>query len=211
MKLITYHSPSGPRVAGIRDGKYVDLNLSGAKVPACIKALLDQGPDGMRRAEAALAHGKLIPPEQVQPAPLIPNPEKIICVGLNYGDHARESGMQAPPEPILFSKFSTAVCGHGQPIILPRLSQEVDFEAELVVIIGRGGRRIPRPEAMQHVAGYCCGNDVSARDWQMRKPGGQWLLGKSFDSFAPIGPAIITADEIPEPNNLKIQLRLNGQ
>jgi 2-keto-4-pentenoate hydratase/2-oxohepta-3-ene-1,7-dioic acid hydratase in catechol pathway len=111
----------------------------------------------------------------------------------------------------LFCKFSSAVCGHRQPVVLPRLSQEVDFEAELVVVIGQGGRHIPRQEAMRHVGGYCCGNDVSARDWQIQKPGGQWLLGKSFDTFAVFGPAIFTADEIPQPQNLKIQLRLNGQ
>jgi len=210
MQLITYYGSNGPRAAGVRGGEFVDLNHADPGVPACIKALLAQGPDGIRRAEVALARGKPIPADQVHMAPLIPNPEKIICVGLNYADHARESGMKTPAEPILFSKFSTAACAHGQPIILPRLSQEVDFEAELVAIIGLGGRHIPRGEAIQHVAGYCCGNDVSARDWQMRKPGGQWLLGKSFDTFAPFGPALVTANEIPQSNNLQIQLRLNG-
>ena len=123
----------------------------------------------------------------------------------------RETGAKSPPEPILFCKFTSAICGDRQPIVLPRISREVDFEAELVAVVGRGGRHIPRREAIEHVGGYCCGNDVSARDWQIRKPGGQWLLGKSFDTFVPIGPAIVTADEIPDPQNLKIQLRLNGQ
>jgi 2-keto-4-pentenoate hydratase/2-oxohepta-3-ene-1,7-dioic acid hydratase in catechol pathway len=211
MRLISYNTPDGPRVAGMRGNEFIDLNHADPVVPACIKALLAQGPDGIRRAEAALAGGKPIPLDGLQPAPPIPQPEKIICVGLNYADHARETGAKSPSEPILFCKFSSAVCSHRQPIVLPRLSQEVDFEAELVVIIGQGGRHIPRHEAMRHVGGYCCGNDVSARDWQIRKPGGQWLLGKSFDTFAPFGPAIFTADEIPQPQNLKIQLRLNGQ
>ncbi|MGD0518358.1 MAG: fumarylacetoacetate hydrolase family protein [Thermoguttaceae bacterium] len=211
MRLISYNTPEGPRVAGMRDNQFIDLNHADPGVPACIKALLAQGPDGIRRAEAALAGGKPIPLDGLRPAPPIPHPEKIICVGLNYADHARETGAKSPSEPILFCKFSSAVCGHRQPVVLPRLSQEVDFEAELVVVIGQGGRHIPRQEAMRHVGGYCCGNDVSARDWQIQKPGGQWLLGKSFDTFAVFGPAIFTADEIPQPQNLKIQLRLNGQ
>jgi 2-keto-4-pentenoate hydratase/2-oxohepta-3-ene-1,7-dioic acid hydratase in catechol pathway len=211
MRLITYLGLDGPRVAGMRDNQFIDLNHADPGVPACIKALLAQGPEGMGRAQAALASGKPIAVEGFRPAPPIPHPEKIICVGLNYADHARETGAKSPPEPILFCKFSSAICGDRQPIVLPRISQEVDFEAELVAVIGRGGRHIPRQEAIEHVAGYCCGNDVSARDWQIRKPGGQWLLGKSFDTFAPIGPAILSADEIPQPGNLKIQLRLNGQ
>jgi 2-keto-4-pentenoate hydratase/2-oxohepta-3-ene-1,7-dioic acid hydratase in catechol pathway len=211
MRLITYRSSSGLRLAGMRNNHWVDLNRADPNVPSCIKALLAQGPEGLSRAEAALGLGEPLEPEQLRPAPPVPHPEKIICVGLNYADHARETGVQPPPEPILFCKFPSAVCGHDQPIVLPRLSREVDFEAELVVVIGIGGRHISRQHALQHVAGYCCGNDVSARDWQIRKPGGQWLLGKSFDTFAPFGPAIFTPDEIPPPNNLKIQLRLNGQ
>ncbi len=144
-------------------------------------------------------------------APIIPSPEKILCVGLNYADHARESGQAPPAEPVFFSKFSAAIRTDGQPIVLPRVSREVDYEAELVVVIGTGGRYIAEDRALEHVAGYCCGNDVSARDWQLRKPGGQWLLGKSFDTFAPVGPALVTADEIPDPGHLAIQLRLNGQ
>jgi 2-keto-4-pentenoate hydratase/2-oxohepta-3-ene-1,7-dioic acid hydratase in catechol pathway len=112
---------------------------------------------------------------------------------------------------VIFAKFPTAIRTDGDPIVIPRLSQEVDYEAELVLVIGRGGRHIPVDAARDHIAGYLCGNDVSARDWQLRKPGGQWLLGKSFDSFAPIGPALVTADEIPDAGKLQIELRLNGQ
>jgi len=211
MRLLTCQSPNGPRVAGVRGGTCVDLNRIDRRIPACIKALLAQGPEGLARAAEALAKGDPLPAEQLQLLPPIPSPEKIICVGLNYADHARESGSQPPAEPVLFNKFPTAICAHGQPIVLPRLSREVDYEAELVVVIGTGGRQIPKARAKQHVAAYCCGNDVSARDWQLRKPGGQWLLGKSFDTFAPVGPVLITADEIADPGNLRIQLRLNGQ
>lgn len=137
--------------------------------------------------------------------------EKVICVGTNYADHAREMGDQVPELPIIFNKFPSCVIGPESEIKLPKLSQQVDFEAELVVVIGTGGKHIARENAMQHVLGYCCGNDVSARDWQRGKPGGQWLLGKTFDTFAPLGPMIVTKDEIPDPYDLRIQLRLNGE
>jgi len=197
MKLVTYQSEDGPRVAGLRDGDYVDLNRADPAVPACVKALLAQGPEGL---------GK-----DVEWLPPIPSPEKIFGIGLNYADHAKESGMEPPSEPVVFNKFPTAALADGQPIVLPRLSTQVDFEAELVVVIGRGGRHIAKKEARQHVAAYCCGNDISARDWQHGRPGGQWLLGKTFDTFAPFGPALVTADEVPQPDNLRIQLRLNGE
>ena len=213
MKLVTYQSDHGPRVAGVRDGARIDLNQADPTLPACIKDLLEllaQGMEGRKRAEAALTRGEPLPPS-IQLLPLVPRPEKIICIGLNYADHAAESGATPPAEPVVFNKFPTAVCGPGDPIVLPRASQEVDYEAELVIVIGPGGRHIARQQARQHIAGYCCGNDISARDWQLRKPGGQWLLGKSFDGFAPIGPALVTADEIPDPGNLSIQLRINGR
>lgn len=211
MKLVTYQSEDGPRVAGVRDDGLVDLNGADPSVPACMKALLLQGSEGLQRAAASLETGPVVPIESVALLAPIPSPEKIICVGLNYADHAKESGAQPPDVPVLFNKFPSAVIANGQPIVLPAASSEVDYEAELVVVIGRGGRHIPRQKALEHVAGYCPGNDVSARDWQLRKPGRQWLLGKSFDTFAPFGPALVTADEIANPGDLRIQLRLNGR
>lgn len=211
MRLVTYQSSTGPRVAGLWGGALVDLNRVDPLVPNSMGDLLAEGPEGLRRAQAALTRGTAVAADQVRLLPPVPRPGKVICVGLNYADHAKEGGMPIPPEPVIFSKFPSAVRAHGDPIILPRSSTEVDYEAELVAVIGTGGRHIPAEEARLHVAAYCCGNDVSARDWQLRKPGGQWLLGKSFDSFAPFGPALVTAEEIPDPNNLRIQLRLNGQ
>ena len=210
MKLVTYKSDQGVRVAGLRGDAIVDLQQADSALPSCPKALLAQGPAGIRRAEKAVAVGRPLDRCVSLVAP-IPNPEKVICVGLNYADHARESGAAPPSEPVLFNKFPTAITAHEQPIVLPRVSQEVDYEAELVVVIGVGGRHIPRSQARGHIAAYCCGNDVSARDWQLRKPGGQWLSGKSFDSFAPLGPWMVTADEIADPGNLRIRLRINGQ
>jgi 2-keto-4-pentenoate hydratase/2-oxohepta-3-ene-1,7-dioic acid hydratase in catechol pathway len=211
MRLVSYESISGPRVAAVRDGKFVDLNRSDPTLPATMIELLGLGPAGIQRATAAAAKGESLPLDSVKLLAPVPRPEKVICVGLNYADHARETGKELPSEPVIFNKFVTAVSAHGDPIVLPKVSRKVDYEAELVVVIGQGGRHISREAALAHVAGYCCGNDVSARDWQTGKPAGQWLLGKSFDTFAPFGPELVTADEIGDPGSLRVQLRLNGR
>ena len=210
MRLVSYLSSEGPKTAAVRGQRYVDLSRAG--LPASMRALLALGQEGLHRAARVIAEGPDVDPATIKKwlAP-VPDPRKVICVGLNYADHARESGGTPPDEPVLFNKFPTALIGNGEPIVLPRVSQEVDFEAELVVVIGRGGRYIPRQRALEHVAGYCPGHDVSARDWQLRKPGKQWLLGKTFDTFAPCGPALVTRDEVPDPGKLPIRFRLNGQ
>jgi 2-keto-4-pentenoate hydratase/2-oxohepta-3-ene-1,7-dioic acid hydratase in catechol pathway len=138
-------------------------------------------------------------------------PGKILCIGLNYRDHAIETNAPIPDEPIVFSKAPTTLCGPEDPIEVPSISHEVDFEAELVVVVGKRLKKATEQEAQQAIFGYTAGNDVSARDWQKGKPGKQWLLGKSFDTFAPIGPAIALATSIPDPKRLKIQSRLNGK
>jgi len=137
--------------------------------------------------------------------------EKLICIGKNYADHAAEMGGKPPEIPVVFSKFPSCLIGNGQEVVLPNISSQVDYEAELVVVIGREGKNIARSEALSHVFGYTIGNDISARDWQKGRPGGQWLMGKAFDTFAPIGPWIVTADEITDPQNLQLSLTLNGQ
>lgn len=210
MRLISYQSSAGPRIAALRGEKYVDLAAAG--LPGSMSELLALGDAGLRRAAEAAAAGRELQPAEIQKllAP-VHDARKVICVGLNYADHARESGATPPDEPVLFNKFPTALRGHGEPILLPRVSHEVDYEAELVVVIGRGGRHIAREQALEHVAGYCPGHDVSARDWQLRKPGKQWLLGKTFDTFAPCGPALVTRDEVPNPGKLAIRMRLNGE
>jgi 2-keto-4-pentenoate hydratase/2-oxohepta-3-ene-1,7-dioic acid hydratase in catechol pathway len=211
MRLVSYHSGRGLRVAAVRGQEYVDLHDADAEIPTAMNEFLAGGQKLRDRAVSAAARGKGMARDSVRLVAPVPAPQKILCVGLNYADHARETGKEAPAEPVIFNKFVTAVCGDGDAIILPKLSREVDYEAELVAVIGRGGRHIPRQSALEHVAGYCCGHDVSARDWQLRKPGGQWLLGKTFDSFAPMGPALVTADEVGDTSNLRIQLRLNGR
>lgn len=143
--------------------------------------------------------------------PPVVEPQKIICIGLNYADHAAETGAERPSIPVVFNKFPTTLIGHRQAIQLPPISDKVDYEAELVIVIGKAGRNILREQAMEHVFAYTCGHDVSARDWQKGKPGGQWLLGKTFDSFAPLGPWMVTADQLGEAADLEITFRLNQQ
>src|ERR1700754_1579113 len=138
----------------------------------------------------------------------IPRPGKIICVGLNYRDHAAETGKPIPTEPVLFAKFANSVVGDGATVAIPAVVSEADWEAALGVVIGRRARRVPRDRALDYVAGYCCMNDLSARDLQRR--GGQWTRGKAIDGFLPMGPALVTADEVPNPQALDISCRLNG-
>jgi 2-keto-4-pentenoate hydratase/2-oxohepta-3-ene-1,7-dioic acid hydratase in catechol pathway len=194
------------------DSRYVDLQAADPTLPATVREILGLGAAGLRRASEALAKGgTAYDPASVSLLPPVPDARKVICLGLNYRDHAIESGAEIPTEPVIFNKFPTALTAPGAPIVLPPISDEVDYEAELVVVIGAGGRDIPRERAMEHVGGYTVGHDVSARDWQLRKPGKQWLSGKTFDTFAPIGPAVVTADEVADPHDLGIRLRLNGQ
>jgi 2,4-diketo-3-deoxy-L-fuconate hydrolase len=139
----------------------------------------------------------------------VPRPGKIICVGLNYRDHAAESNMPIPERPVLFSKFSTCVIGPGEPVVIPATSTQVDYEAELAVVIGRRAKNVSAANAYEYVLGYTAFNDVSARDFQFAD--GQWQRGKSCDTFAPMGQTIVTTDEIPDPQRLSIKLVLNGQ
>jgi len=136
----------------------------------------------------------------------------IICIGLNYRQHAVESNLPVPKEPVVFMKNPSAATGHLEPIRLPRVcADEVDYECELAVIIGRTARDVPVEKALEYVAGYTAANDVSARVWQLQRGGSQWVRGKSFDTFAPLGPFLVTPDEIPNPNRLVIRTRLNGE
>jgi 2-keto-4-pentenoate hydratase/2-oxohepta-3-ene-1,7-dioic acid hydratase in catechol pathway len=141
--------------------------------------------------------------------PPVPRPGKIICAGRNYADHARELGDDVPTRPILFAKLASSVCGPFDDVIRPLEVGDLDYEAELCVVIGTGGRRIPKDRALAHVGGYCCANDVSARTAQFGL-GDQWLRGKSFDTFCPIGPWIVSADEITDPQALSVRCRVDG-
>ncbi len=164
---------------------------------------------GTARVGPGARHRPLVPLADVQLLAPVPRPGKIICIGLNYRDHAEESKMAVPESPITFSKYGTCVTHPATPVYLPRTSEKVDYEAELAVVIGRRAKHVPRERAYDCVLGYTNFNDVSARDFQFAD--GQWQRGKSCDSFAPMGPAIVTRDEVPDPHRLRIALRLNGQ
>lgn len=139
----------------------------------------------------------------------VPRPPKLICVGLNYRDHAKESRSEIPAVPTIFNKFPNVVIGPGDPIVLPKASQKPDYEAEFAFVIGKGGRNIPAYLAMEHVLGYTIVNDVTARDFQTATT--QWLMGKTFDTFCPMGPWIVTKDEIEDPHDLDISLEIGGE
>ena len=169
--------------------------------------------DALVQDEKALANarekGWLVPSKDAYWFAPVPRPGKIICIGLNYRDHAAESNMPIPEKPVLFSKFSNCVVAPGEPVVLPSTSQQVDYEAELAVVIGRRAKHVPADQAYDYVLGYTAFNDVSARDFQLTD--GQWQRGKSCDTFAPMGQTIVTTDTITDPHKLSIKLVLNGQ
>ena len=138
------------------------------------------------------------------------NVGKFICIGLNYSDHAAESGVEVPPEPVIFFKATSAICGPNDDIEMPRDSSSLDWEVELAIVIGKDGKYIDEKDAMQHIAGYCVVNDVSEREFQLHRSG-QWVKGKSADTFGPIGPWLVTRDEVPDPQNLNMSLSVNDK
>jgi 2-keto-4-pentenoate hydratase/2-oxohepta-3-ene-1,7-dioic acid hydratase in catechol pathway len=209
MKFVTFQRNGASEPGVLMDSDVV--SLKGAGFPTLLDAIA-----GGVAARSRIGEWVLKPPAS-EVAPLtsvrllapIPRPPKIICVGLNYRDHAIESNMEIPKVPTIFSKYATSVIGHGDTILLPRVSTKPDYEAEFAVIIGKGGRYIPAGAWKEHVFGYTNLNDVSARDYQMATS--QWMMGKTFDTFAPMGPAIVSADEIADPHNLDISLTINGE
>jgi 2-keto-4-pentenoate hydratase/2-oxohepta-3-ene-1,7-dioic acid hydratase in catechol pathway len=210
MRLATYMLPGGAPLAGvILEEKLFGLAPAGfsdtlqvirggAAAAAAITSYLAGAPAA---AAVALKDVVLLAP--------IPKPGKIVCVGLNYRDHAAESKSEIPSVPTLFSKFSNAITGPGAPVVLPKAVQKPDYEAEFAFIIGTGGRNIAAADWRKHIYGYMCLNDVSARDLQ--KATSQWLVGKTCDTFAPCGPWITTADEVGDPHNLRIEMEINGE
>lgn len=211
MRLVTFREGNTDRVGARSGDRIIDLSAADSSIPSDMRSFLEAG-DSARSAAETVVNSKdpSFSADSVQILAPISNPEKVICIGLNYADHAAESGMDIPSEPIVFSKYASSIIGPGDTIRLPPTSSEPDYEAELVVVIGKGGFNISEADAMAHVAGYTVGHDVSARDYQLKKPGGQWMMGKTFDTFAPIGPDIVTADEVTDPHNLAIRCILNG-
>lgn len=183
-------------------GTMHDLLRDGEAARAALQRLVE-------RAAAEAGAPWLRAEPELRYAPCVPRPGKIVCIGLNYRRHAEETGLPIPEVPVLFSKFPNALAACGDVIHPPADDEQIDYEAELTLVIGRGGRDIPRDRALEHVFGYCNGNDLSARRLQFLT--GQWLLGKTLDGFCPIGPYLVTADEVPDPQDLAIRCWVNGQ
>ena len=214
MRLVTFQQGSElrPGILTSRDGRDVVVDLRGAdaSLPDSVLGILETGSDALAKAAAAAESANTaLDAAAVKLAAPIPNPGKILCIGLNYADHAAESGQPLPDYPIVFSKYSNTVIGSGDAIVLPKVTDMVDYEAELGFVIGKRGRHISEAEALDYVAGYLPINDVSARDYQERVS--QWTMGKSFDTFAPMGPALVTSDEVGDPHKLDIRLWIGDE
>ena len=203
MRLVSFLRADGsPACGAVVAGGIADLTARLGV--ASLRALLA----GDRLAEARALDTADVPLEGLRFAPVIPDPDKIICVGLNYRDHVAETGRTVTEKPALFVRFAGSQVGHGQPMIRPRVSTEFDYEGELAVIIGTGGRHIAAADALGHVAGYACYNEGSVRDWQRHTS--QFLAGKTFAGTGAFGPWMVTADEIPDPARLTLETRVNG-
>jgi 2-keto-4-pentenoate hydratase/2-oxohepta-3-ene-1,7-dioic acid hydratase in catechol pathway len=211
MRLVTVVHNGTRRLGALRtQHTVVDLNRADPRLPADMLEFLEGGEAAIQRARAALDQARQeLDLSTVRLTAPLPRPGKIICVGLNYRDHAEETHQTIPDYPTIFSKYTSCVIGPDEPIVIPRVSDEIDYEGELGVVIGQRVRHVPQERALEVVAGYLPFNDVSARDYQRRTS--QWLMGKTFDTFGPMGPALVTADEVPDPHNLDIRVTVSGQ
>lgn len=214
MKFAIFTAQTKQHLGVVQGDDIVSLTtLDADTFPACLKTFIANHEDLRERAVQLLEqHGneqavfKLSDVEILTP---IPQPEKIICVGLNYIDHCRETGMEPPESPVIFPKYANTIIGHNDAIEIPVNSSEVDFEAELAIVIGKEAKRVTEEDANDYVFGYTILNDISARDQQFAD--GQWTRGKTADTFAPIGPVVVTQDEVGDPHKLAISLELNGE
>jgi 2-keto-4-pentenoate hydratase/2-oxohepta-3-ene-1,7-dioic acid hydratase in catechol pathway len=208
MKLIRFGNP-GAEKPGLQlaDGRRIDASGFGSDYDEAFF-----GGDGLARlaawADANAANAPIVEPG-TRLGPCVARPSKIVCIGLNYADHAKESGLDIPKEPIIFFKSTSSLVGPNDDVMIPRGSEKTDWEVELAFVIGKKASYVDEADAMDHVAGYALHNDYSERAYQLER-GGQWVKGKSCDTFAPLGPFMATADEVPDPQNLKCWLKVNG-
>ncbi|MBB3111303.1 2-keto-4-pentenoate hydratase/2-oxohepta-3-ene-1,7-dioic acid hydratase in catechol pathway [Paenibacillus phyllosphaerae] len=218
MKLVTLQQDGSHKLGVKTDGGIIDLAAALQEYPGGpayrdVMDVIEGGSAAVAALEAYIAtlpaEAYLVDEEQVQWGPCVTRPNKIICVGLNYRKHAEETNAPIPAYPILFNKFNNTLTGHGKEIAIPKVTKELDYEAELVIVIGKQAKAVSKEEALDYVFGYCAVNDLSARDLQMRTA--QWLLGKTCDDFSPLGPYLVTADEVGNPNELAIKATVNGE
>lgn len=211
MKLATFQAGAASELGAVVGDRIIALSRAAPGLPTDMIGLIAAWPqvENEVRALADQAAAAALPLDQVRLLAPIRRPGKIMAIGLNYADHIAESNLGTPEHQIWFSKAPTAANGPFDPIDVPKVSQALDYEAELVAVIGAGGRHIGKSDAAQAVFGYCAGNDATERAWQHRTP--QWVVGKSFDTHAPFGPWITTADEVPDPHSLSIRCLVNGE
>jgi 2-keto-4-pentenoate hydratase/2-oxohepta-3-ene-1,7-dioic acid hydratase in catechol pathway len=205
MKLVNFYATDGIRAGLVRPEGAEDLASSAIWQGPAPVAQEDIKQLAKRVQQSARA---LVPLERLRLAPSVASPEKLICIGVNYRRHAEEAGMPIPTVPVIFGKFANSLAAHGEGVFLPPVDYKYDYEAELAVVIGREARDVAESEALGYVAGYCCANDLSARGAQLATS--QWVAGKMLDGFLPLGPFLVTADEIPDPQNLAISCWVNG-
>jgi len=210
LKLLRY-GPKGRERPGLLDAQGHVRDLSHVVPDIAGKVLGAEGLAKLRALDpAALPLVPGTPQQDLRLGPCVGGVGKFVCIGLNYADHAAETGMPVPAEPVVFGKWTSAICGPNDALEIPRGATRTDWEVELGVVIGTGGRYIDEADAMRHVAGYCVVHDVSEREFQLER-GGQWDKGKGCDSFGPIGPWLVTVDEVPDPQNLDLWLEVDGQ
>ncbi|HEX8601435.1 MAG TPA: fumarylacetoacetate hydrolase family protein [Pseudoduganella sp.] len=213
MKFVSYSNNHEARLAVVDGDSIIDLNRLVPEVAADARKALQSGIDllaAARRAIELAAPADRLPLAGARLAPVVPEPGKTVCLGLNYYDHAAESGREKPVYPWFFLRSTTSLLGHGEDAERPRVSEKLDYEAELAVVIGKRGRHVSKEDALDYVFGYAAFNDISVRDYQKRTP--QWTIGKNFDRTGAFGPVLVSADELPPGGaGLRIQSRLNGQ
>lgn len=211
MRLVTFRHDQRERIGVQLGSNILDLSQIPAELPTDMKAFLSLGEIALAQAHEALVSVKeewLLPERDVTLLAPVPRPEKIICIGHNYKGHIGIGKTELPEHPNLFCKTVNTVIGHNQPIVIPPVTAQTDYEAELMAVIGKRARKVSELDAIACIAGYTIFNDVSARDYQKRTS--QWMLGKSFDTFGPMGPVLVTPDEVPDPYNLEMELTVNG-
>jgi 2-keto-4-pentenoate hydratase/2-oxohepta-3-ene-1,7-dioic acid hydratase in catechol pathway len=211
VRLVSFSANNGPVKIGAEAGDNI-VDLTAALGISSMKVLLAAGDEGIKKASEAAAAAKVtVPKSSVKILAPVPDPENVICIGMNYVDHCTEQNFPIPTEPLLFSKSPSTIVADGDNIYQHPWVKELDFEVELAIIVGVGGRHIPKEQALKHVAGWSVAHDVSARDWQFKRNGGQWYCGKSFDGYTPLGPALVTKDEAGDIHNKRIRCLLNGK
>ncbi|XP_056004353.1 fumarylacetoacetate hydrolase domain-containing protein 2-like isoform X2 [Ostrea edulis] len=206
----------GVRQVGVEvcdGGDIVDLCAGDSKIPSDMRSFIEGGQKSLLAAKSVVDRGgSIIPRDSVTIAAPIYNPDKVLCVGMNYKDHCEEQNAPVPVEPVIFNKFPSCIIGPTDDLVYPSETKKLDWEVELTIVIGKDAKRVQESDAMNYVFGYTVAHDVSARDWQLDpgKNGGQWVIGKAMDGFCPLGPAIVMKEDIVDPHNLGLRCKVNG-